>query len=85
MGFVTCARHKVRCCWGCDRCPKEGIPFRLGRGDYCPDCHAEAKRRGFAWCDFCQNYHNDGSPAHDAAGRQIQPMPELDFPKKERA
>lgn len=80
MGFVTCGTHKgVRCCWGCDRCPREYPQFRLGKGDYCPDCHKEARRRGFAWCDFCQNYHNDGTPAHDKAGRIIEPAPSLGF------
>jgi hypothetical protein len=57
MGFVTCGVHGCRCCWSCDRCPKcEGGTFRLGRGDYCPDCAGAIKAAGYVWSEFYKDY-----------------------------
>ena len=86
MGFVTCGIHtRRRCCWQCDRCPKcDNLP-RLRRGDYCADCTDSFKRRGFPWCDWCQNYHFDGRPPHDRRGHipDFQPALRLNTPEPE--
>jgi hypothetical protein len=57
MGIVTCGLHGCRCCWGCDRCPRcDGGAFRLGRGDYCPDCVKKLKAAGYVWSEFYKDY-----------------------------
>jgi len=57
MGVVRCGEHGWKCCWGCDRCPScEGHTFRLGRGDYCPDCVKRLKAQGYVWSEFYKNY-----------------------------
>jgi hypothetical protein len=75
MGRVRCvgtlhggncpAMHKrdVLACWGCDRCPKR-YGFRLGRGDYCPDCVADFKARGYVWSDYYGNYVSREDATH---------------------
>ncbi len=64
MGYCACPgsrnhphihQNEVRCCWRCDRCPKEHN-FRLQRGDYCPDCVKWFKENGYVWSERLQNY-----------------------------
>jgi len=55
MGYVTCAEHGSRCCWRCDRCPKED-GFKLQKGDYCPDCVAKFKAEGYKYSSYFNDY-----------------------------
>jgi hypothetical protein len=63
MGYVTCSpsnhsylhAREVRCCWRCDRCPKEA-GFRLRKGDYCPDCVKAMKAEGLVYSAYFNDY-----------------------------
>ena len=64
MGHVYCPgkenlpwlhTREIKCCWRCDRCPKEH-GFRLLKGEYCPDCTKWFKDNGFVWDEYTGNY-----------------------------
>jgi hypothetical protein len=63
MGVVRCGVHGVKCCWRCDRCPRceaedhpQAKPWKLQKGDYCPDCVKKNLADGYVWSEFYQNY-----------------------------
>ena len=63
-GYSTCPGAKnhphlhtdeIRVCWYCDRCPN-AHNFKLGKGDYCPDCAKEVQAEGLVYSDFYDDY-----------------------------
>jgi hypothetical protein len=63
MGTVYCPpinhphlhSRDVKCCWRCDRCPKQH-GFRLQKGDYCPDCVKAMKVEGLVYSAYFNDY-----------------------------